>query len=79
MTQEFLHPSEILLVSVPERIASVGQQVEVQFWRHSRIEVNQGKTQVWNRSGEFAITSAQSGLMGCGPCPSMLADRVQVP
>ena len=58
--QESLHPSEILMafledlhvVSVPERIASVEQQVEVQLWRHSRIEVNQGKTQVWNRSGE---------------------------
>ena len=52
--QESLHPSEILMaflddlhvVSVPERIASVEQQVEVQLWRHSRIEVNQGKTQV---------------------------------
>ena len=46
---------DLHVVSVPARIASVEQQVEVQLWRHSRIEVNQGKTQVWNRSGETLL------------------------
>ena len=48
--QESLHPSEILMaflddlhvVSVPERIASVEQQVEVQFWRHSSSAQRRG-------------------------------------
>ena len=58
--QESLQPSETLMaflddvyVTTPsERTATVEQSMEVNLWSHARIQVNQGKTQVWNRCGE---------------------------
>ena len=58
--QESLQPSETLMAFLddpyvttpPERTATVEQSVEVNLWSHARIQVNQGKTQVWNRCGE---------------------------
>ena len=58
--QESLQPSETLMAFLddvyvttpPERTATVEQSVEVNLWSCARIQVNQGKTQVWNRCGE---------------------------
>ena len=58
--QGSLQPSEILMAfqddvyvtTLPDRVATVEQSVEIQLWDHARIQVNQGKTQVWNRCGE---------------------------
>ena len=58
--QESLQSSETLMaflddvyVTTPsERTATVEQSVEVNLWSHARIQVYQGKTQVWNRCGE---------------------------
>ena len=57
--QGSLQPSEILMAflddvyvtTLPDRVATVEQSVEIQLWDHARIHVNQGKTQVWNRCG----------------------------
>ena len=53
--QETLQPSERLLAflddvyvaSVPARIDTVEESLEDKLWRHARISINQGKTQVW--------------------------------
>ena len=58
--QESLQPSETLMAFLddvyvttpPERTATVEQSVEANLWSHARIQMNQGKTQVWNRFGE---------------------------
>ena len=58
--QGSLQPSEILMAflddvyvtTLPDRVATVEQSVKIQLWDHARIQVNQGKTQVWNRCGE---------------------------
>ena len=43
---------DVYVTTPPERTATVEQSVEVNLWTHARIQVNQGKTQVWNRCGE---------------------------
>ena len=43
---------DVYVTTPPERTATVEQSVEVNLWSHARIQVNQGKTQVWNRCGE---------------------------
>ena len=58
--QGSLQPSEILMAflddvyvtTLPDRVATVEQSVGIQLWDHPRIQVNQGKSQVWNRCGE---------------------------
>ena len=57
--QESLQPTETLMaflddvcvLSNPDRTSDVEGSVERELWDHARIQVNQGKTQVWNRSG----------------------------
>ena len=43
---------DVYVTTPPERTATVEQSVEINLWNHARIQVNQGKTQVWNRCGE---------------------------
>ena len=42
---------DIYVVTVPERTLEVHNILRTEFWRHSRIRVNEGKTQIWNRGG----------------------------
>ena len=42
---------EIYVVCSPERVSDVYASLQHELWRHSRIEVHQGKTQLWNRDG----------------------------
>ena len=58
--QDSLQPSEILrafhddvyVTTLPDRVATVEQSVEIHLLDHARIQANQGKTHVWNRCGE---------------------------
>ena len=47
--QAFL--DDVCVLSNPDRISEVEGSVERELWDHARIQVNHGKTQVWNRSG----------------------------
>ena len=57
--QSRLHPHERLLafhvevyaVAQPERIVAVHNIQGEELWQHSRIRINAGKTQIWNRGG----------------------------
>ena len=59
VVQESLQPTETLMaflddvcvLSNPDRISEVEGSMERELWDHARIQVNHGKTQVWNRSG----------------------------
>ena len=42
---------DIYVVCSPERVSDVYASLQHELWRHSRIEVHQGKTQLWNRDG----------------------------
>ena len=35
----------------PQRVVDVYNIVDVELWNHAKIQIHQGKTQVWNRSG----------------------------
>ena len=57
--QSRLRPHERLLaftddvhaVAQPERIVAVHRILGEELWQHSRIRINAGKTQIWNRGG----------------------------
>ena len=34
---------------VPERVVTIHTQLRAKLWNHARIQIHQGKTQVWNR------------------------------
>ena len=42
---------DIYVVCALERIADIHASLQVELWRHARISVHQGKTQLWNRAG----------------------------
>ena len=58
VVQDSLQPTETLMaffhdvcvLSNPDRISDVEGSVERKLWNHARIQVNHGKTQVWNRT-----------------------------
>ena len=39
----------IFIVAAPERLAILHRLVETALWDHTRISINQGKMQMWNR------------------------------
>ena len=43
---------DIYVICLPERVTAVYAVLEEELWRHSRIQINMGKTRVWNRAGE---------------------------
>ena len=42
---------DIYVVCGAVRVSDVYTSLQQELWRHSRIEVHQGKTQLWNRDG----------------------------
>ena len=48
----FAFLDDIYAVSAPERTVAIYKIIEEELWRHARIRVNIGKTQVWNQSGK---------------------------
>ena len=58
--QERLRPTErifaflddVCVVCLPERVQSVVSILAAELWAHARIQVHDGKTQVWNRACE---------------------------
>ena len=47
----FAYLDDIYLVCRPNRVAQVYALLQEELWRHSRIRIHGGKTQVWNMSG----------------------------
>ena len=47
----FAFLDDIYVVCSPDRVADVHASLQAELWRHARIQVHQGKTQVWNRDG----------------------------
>ena len=45
----FLDDSNV--VCRPDRVADVHASLQAEFWHHARMQVHQGKTQLWNRDG----------------------------
>ena len=43
---------DVYVTTPPALTATVERSLEVNLWTHARIQVNQEKTQVWNRCGE---------------------------
>ncbi len=42
---------DVYVVSEPERTCDLHNLLRQHFWNHSRIQINAGKTQIWNRGG----------------------------
>ena len=47
----FAFHDDIYAVSQPERVGDIHNLLRDQLWRHSRIQIHAGKTQIWNRGG----------------------------
>ena len=47
----FAFLDDIYVVCSPDRVADVYGSLQAELWRHARIQVHQGKTQLWNRGG----------------------------
>ena len=47
----FAFLDDIYVVSGPERTCEVYNILQKQLWDYSRIQINTGKTQIWNRAG----------------------------
>ena len=45
-------------VSSPERVSNIHNMLHRELWIHSRIQVHQGKTQLWNRASHVGSLSA---------------------
>ena len=47
----FAFLDDLYIVCRPERVVDVYNIVDVELWNHAKIQIHQGKTQVWNQSG----------------------------
>ena len=47
----FAFLDDVYVVTSPDRVLAVYTILQAELWRHSRIRVHDGKTQVWNASG----------------------------
>ena len=47
----FAFLDDIYVVCSPDRVADVHASLQAELWRHARIQVHQGKTQLWYRDG----------------------------
>ncbi len=47
----FAFLDDLYVAAMPERIVEIYGILEQELWRHARIRINGGKTQVWNRGG----------------------------
>ena len=47
----FAFHDDIYAVCSPERVSDIHNMLQRELWIHSRIQVHQGKTQLWNRGG----------------------------
>ena len=81
----FAFLDDTYVVAPPERVAAVHATLQEALWNHARIQLNAGKTRIWNAAGEEPPDIAhlskcpagtQSGLAP-GPCPS--ASKVSCP
>ena len=47
----FAFLDDIYVVCSPERVSEIYKLWEEELWRHSRIQIHAGKTQIWNSGG----------------------------
>ena len=48
----FAFLDDIYIVCAPERVATFYGVLAAALWDHARVQLNQGKTRVWNAAGE---------------------------
>jgi len=48
----FAYLDDIYVVALPERIRELYSAVEDALWAHARVQLNPGKTKIWNAAGE---------------------------
>ena len=53
----FAHMDDIYVIATPDRVLAVYNLLQVELWRHARIWVHSGKTQVWNKGATQLIES----------------------
>ena len=47
----FAYLDDIYVITTPDRVLAVYNLLQAELWRHARIRVHDGKTQVWNKFG----------------------------
>ena len=47
----FAYSDDIYVISTQDRFLAVYNLLQAELWRHARIRVHDGKTQMWNKSG----------------------------
>ena len=47
----FAYVDDIHVITTRDRVLAVCNLLQTELWRHARILVHDGKTQVWNKSG----------------------------
>ena len=67
----FAFLDDVYIVTSPDRILAVYTILQAELWRHSRIRVHDGKTQVWNASG-----LRPEGVRHFEPCRSGIRHRL---
>ena len=48
----FAYLDDLYVVAAPERIRPLYDLLEEVLWRHARVQLNRGKTRIWNAAGE---------------------------
>ena len=51
----FAYLDDVYIVCSPERVSAIYAILQEELWRHARIRIHHGKTQVWNRSGNRPV------------------------
>ena len=54
---------DVYAVAQPERIVAVHRILGEELWQHSRIRINAGKTQIWNRGTKPSSTKLEPSIL----------------
>ena len=63
---------DIYIVCEPHRVSFIFERVQIALFRHAHIEVNLGKTRIWNSGG---VEPPGARAMGTAEEPSWVGDR----
>ena len=58
----FAYLDDLYVVAAPERIRPLYDLLEEVLWRHARVQLNGGKTRIWNAAGEEPPHIARPGV-----------------
>ena len=57
----FAYLDDVCIICQPDRVADVHAILEEELFNHAHIQLNLGKTQVWNRGGVVPAVMADFG------------------